>query len=622
MFRPLDFYIARLDAAYADRAHFIRLKARLLAVFNFVVLAWVPINVVKVLWVQPPFIGWRIAVNLCIVLAAFWSLRQVRRGRLEAAGDGLALVLVLPSHALLLLAPAYVEPLGAAIQLFVLDLVFLLVAVVFASRRVAVGILVIVVASMWWLHAHTLSHEPIDGSLAFAANTLLRDGLFTIAFIFLLGVTLVRMIEAANRHSEQALNETRAVNENLEHLVSERTSALADATRQAQESARAKGEFLANMSHEIRTPLNGIIGSTDLLRHRPDLSPAAAEHVRIIAESGDLLLRLLGDILDFSKIEAGQLELERHPFELTPIVADTVALLAGKAAAGGVQFEFTIAPGLPSHVTGDSYRLRQVLLNLASNAVKFTPAGGHVQVTVSSDAPQADPVPLRFEVRDSGIGMDPATMARIFERFTQADSSTTRRFGGTGLGLSISTHLVGLMGGKLEVESAPGHGSRFFFTLALPCVSAPLPDAPVAAPLKADLRLHVLVAEDNAVNRSILAAQLKQLGCRYSMAHDGEEALAALASASLPDVILMDCHMPKLDGWETTRRLRSWSGDPQALRQRAATIPVVALTAAALPEERQRCIDAGMNEFLSKPVRLAELHDVLRRFTPAPVERG
>jgi len=423
----------------------------------------------------------------------------------------------------------------------------------------------------------------------------------------------VRMIEAANERSEQALRETRTTNENLEGLVAERTRELESAILQAQASAQAKSEFLANMSHEIRTPLNGIIGSSDLLRLRSDLPPHAAEHVRIIAESGDLLLRLLGDILDFSKIEAGQLQLDRHPFELASTVADTMALMTSKAAAGGVQLQFDVAPNLPPQVLGDSYRLRQVLLNLTSNAVKFTPTGGRVQVTVRAEEAAADPVRVRFEVRDSGIGMDEATIVRVFERFTQADTSTTRRYGGSGLGLAISTHLVELMGGELEVESAPGKGSVFFFALSFPRVTTPVIEAPMAK-INAHLGLDVLVVEDNPMNRAILAAQLARLGCRHTVALDGQEALTALARAPAPDLVLMDGHMPNLDGWETTRRIRAWFDDENPQLRRAAVVPIVALTAAALPEERWRCLDAGMNEFLAKPVRLADLHNVLRRY--------
>lgn len=611
--RLIKVLVARLDAIYANASHFARLKARLLATFNALILVWLPINAVKLVWIDAPHLALRLTLNLCMISAALYSLHRLRRGQLEAAGNGLALGLIVPMHAFLFFSPNFFQPLGTGVQLLAFDLVFMLVTVVFASLRVAIFVLAVVVASLVWFYSTVTQLHPIPGSLGFVADTLLRDGLIAVAFLFLLGLTVMQMIVAANRRSEHALRETQAMNETLERLVAERTEALTIATQQAQSSARAKGEFLANMSHEIRTPLNGIIGSSDLLRHRRDLPPAAAEHVRVIAESGDLLLRLLGDILDFSKIEAGQLELEEHTFELESVVGNTVALLANRAAAGGVQLECTVARDLPPHVAGDSYRLRQVLLNLASNALKFTTAGGRVDVKVSSPEPQADPVPVRFEVRDTGIGMDEATIARVFERFMQADSSTTRRFGGTGLGLAISSHLVRLMGGKLEVDSAPGRGSSFHFTLRLARRTALAEESAAAASIEANLGLLVFVAEDNAVNRSILGAQLTQLGCRHTMVHDGAEALAALARGPMPDVVLMDCHMPNLDGWEATRRLRAWVDDRDAARRQVAALPIVALTAAALPEERQRCVEAGMDEFLSKPVRLADLHATLRR---------
>jgi signal transduction histidine kinase/AmiR/NasT family two-component response regulator len=614
MIQPLARFVARLDSVYSDRSYFTRLKARLLAAFMGLILVWIPLNVVKVLWVQPPYLPARLAVCVAFAAIALWALHEVRTGRLERAGNGLALGFVAAAHALLFLTPIYREPLGAAVQLFAFDLVFLLLTVVFAARRIAVVVLAFMVASQLWFYLHALRPGQAMGSVLFAADTLIRDGLFAILFVFCLAVTLVQMIAAANRHSEKALRETREAKENLEAVVAERTRALEAATREAQEASRAKSEFLANMSHEIRTPLNGIIASSDLLRHRRDLAGQTAEHVRIIAESGDLLLKLLGDILDLSKIEARQLQFEQHPVDLPAVVADTVALLGGKAMGGQVRLGFSVASNLPSHVAGDSYRLRQVLLNLASNAIKFTPPEGRVQIKVTSDAPEEEPVRLRFEVRDSGIGMDAATIKRVFERFTQADTSTTRRYGGSGLGLAISSHLVRLMGGKIEVESVPGHGSCFFFSLTLPRTAAPFVELPMATSVETELGLNVFVVEDNAVNRSIIGAQLKQLGCDYVMARDGEEALIALLAGARPDVILMDCHMPKLDGWETTRRLRSWASNDDPAQQRLAAIPIIALTAAALPEERQRCLEAGMDRFLPKPVRLAELRDMLQCF--------
>jgi signal transduction histidine kinase/ActR/RegA family two-component response regulator len=460
----------------------------------------------------------------------------------------------------------------------------------------------------------------------FAADTLLRDGLFAMCFVFCLGITLSRMASAAHVRSEQALRETRNVNENLGRIVAERTKELEAASERATAASRAKGDFLANMSHEIRTPLNGIIASSDLLLRRPDLTPTAAEHARLIAASGDLLLKLLGDILDFSKIEAGQLTLETHPFDLQHTLADVVALMANKAGPTLVRVHLDVSRELPRYFAADSYRLRQVLLNLLSNAVKFTPNGGSVQVVVRADEAKGQNQSVRFEVRDTGIGMDAATVARIFERFTQADSSTTRRYGGSGLGLAISSRLVEMMGGRLAVESTPGRGSLFHFTLNLP-VATSAPDlSAMAETVEVKLGLQVLIVEDNAVNRKILESQLVQLGCSVKVALDGAEALRVLDTAPLPDVVLMDCHMPTLDGWETTRRVRGWIDDAQLQRRAAATLPIIALTAAALPEERERCRAAGMDDFVAKPVKLADLHRVLlprsfRRAAPlaAPV---
>ncbi len=603
-------YLDRLDAVYRDRPYFVGQKARLLAAFNALMLVFVPINIVKMCLFPPPFFAIRLGFNAIFVGTALFSLRALQRGKQDLAGSGLALALVGSIHATAVFFGEYLEPLATAIQIFAVDMVFLLFAIVFARRRMAGLVLVIALAGHIAYYVRALHGPHIAGSVSFAADTLLRDGMFALVFIFSLGITLAHLIEAAHRRSEEALAETRRTNENLGRLVSERTQDLERATQQAESASRAKSEFLANMSHEIRTPLNGIIASSDLLLRRPDLSPEAAEHARLIAESGDLLLKLLGDILDFSKIEAGQLEFERRPFDLEPLVVDTVALIAPRAAASGVRLESSVAPGVGPHVEGDSYRLRQVLLNLLSNAIKFTPAGGCVQLAVAAAPGGA----VQFEVRDTGIGMDAATLGRIFERFTQADSSTTRRFGGTGLGLAISSRLVTMMGGRIDVESAPGKGSVFRVTLPLRAIE-PTPPAPATpVPAKTNLNLRVLVAEDNAVNRKILGAQLTQLGCGYTIVVDGVAALEALQQPPLPQVILMDCHMPNLDGWETTRRLRSWAEDAETTKRHASRLPVVALTAAALPEERIRCTEAGMNDFIAKPVKLAELQRVLASF--------
>jgi signal transduction histidine kinase/CheY-like chemotaxis protein len=615
--------LAGIDAAYPERTYFTRLKARLLVGLCALLLCVVPLNVAKLVIVQPPFVERRLLANAILLLSTAVALHWARHGRLERAGNLLSATFIVCAHALIFLGPAYLQPLATAIQLFAADVVFLLVALVFASRWVTTGLVAVMLTSHLWFHHHALRQAPVAGSLEFAAGTLLRDGLLASAIVFVLGLALVVMIEAAHRRSEQALRETDATNDNLERLVAARTRELSAASERAQSSARAKSEFLANMSHEIRTPLHGIVASADLLRRRTDLPAAAADQIRVVAESGDVLLHLLGDILDFSKIEAGQLPLDPHPFSPATLVHGSVEFLAGKARLGGITVETLLPAGLPAALQGDSHRLRQVLLNLLSNAIKFTPHGGHIVVEVAlENAAQPGHARLRFEVRDTGIGMDTATMIRVFERFTQADTSTTRRYGGTGLGLSISAQLVRLMGGKLEVRSVPEKGSTFSFSLEFPLTSAapasPPPPAAAEPPIvSAPLGIRILVVEDNAVNRKILQAQLAKLGCPREEAEDGVQALAALSRAPLPDVVLMDCHMPELDGWETTRRLRAWADDSDAVRRVAARLPVIALTAAALQEERQRCRAAGMTDFVAKPVKLPELRDALLRARPA-----
>ncbi len=452
--------------------------------------------------------------------------------------------------------------------------------------------------------------SQMDDSMAFVAATLRREGILTLLVIFMIGTALVRMIAAANRRSHDALQATRATNDKLEYLVDIRNRDLAAASECADAASRAQSDFLANMSHEIRTPLNGIIAASELIQRHPQLPAEADEHARLVTESGELLLKLLGDILDFSKIEAGELRLEAHPFRLKPLLVDTMALIETRAASQNISLGYTIGGDLSESFSGDSFRLRQIILNLLSNAVKFTPADGEIHLRAESSSKSSATPQIRFTVKDTGIGMDAETVERIFSRFTQADSSTTRRFGGTGLGLAISARLVKMMGGQIEVKSTPDKGSTFSFDLPLEPTATISKSAPSSPQSLKALGLHVLIVEDNQVNQQILGAQLRELGCTSALAADGVEALDALRNAPLPDIILMDCHMPNMDGWEATRRIRTWASDPEASLQSrtAALLPIVALTAATLPAEQTRCVDAGMDFFIAKPVKLAELH--------------
>ena len=622
--RVFNTYLKRLASAYREQPYFFGLRARMLAGFSLLLIVMVPLNTAKLLWVMPPLVMYRLAFNVCMGCGALIALRWVGKGKLDRAGNMLVLASVLPVYAITLFAPNYQDPLAAAILMFVFGVVFLLLSLVFATRAISVGVLSLIVMNQFSLHYDRLRTGPGGGSTEFAANTLLRDGLIAMGIIFCLGITLVRMIETAHRRSEEALKETRETNKNLGSLVAERTSELEAATERANEASRAKDDFLANMSHEIRTPLNGIIASADLLRHRADIPAEAAEQVRIIAESGELLLNHLSDILDFSKIEAGLLTLEKHRFELAPLVADCVTLLAPKAAQCRLQLDCTVALSLAPTFEGDSFRLRQVLLNLVANAIKFTPPDGNVRLAITSADPQANPVLIRFEVRDTGIGMDDFVKRRLFERFSQADSSTTRRYGGTGLGLAISSRIVAIMGGRIEVESAPGRGSSFYFTVPFRRSEVVTFVETAVKPKLVNLGLRVLVVEDNLMNRKIIGAQLATLGCTHTIAVDGVEALAKLKEDLLPDVVMMDCHMPNLDGWEATRRIRAWgaAGGATPQMQAAGCLPIVALTAAVLPEERARCLEIGMNDFLAKPVKLAELQRALEPFVRSAEPAG
>jgi signal transduction histidine kinase/CheY-like chemotaxis protein len=367
------------------------------------------------------------------------------------------------------------------------------------------------------------------------------------------------------------------------------------------DASRAKSQFLASMSHEIRTPLNAIIGSADLLG-ADGLDADRTELVETIRCASESLLSLVNGVLDMGKIEAGKLELEQAPFSIHNVVADTLRLVALLADAKGLELRSSIGAGLDRSVRGDGARLRQVLLNLMQNAVKFT-ARGSIAMSAAVVAERNGEIVARFEIEDTGIGIPQESLQRIFEPFEQADRSTTRRYGGTGLGLSISRQLVALMGGsKLSAESAVGRGSRFWFDLALPLAQ----DA--ASPgmrERQDSRVKLLLVEDNAMNRKLAQTQVRMLGHDLQIAACGEDALELLGRETF-DVVLMDLHMPGIDGIETTRRLRAHeSGDRR--------VPVIAMTASTFEEDRKACLDAGMDGFLPKPVRLDDLRDSLRR---------
>jgi len=423
---------------------------------------------------------------------------------------------------------------------------------------------------------------------------------------------LASMLHVSDLKTVGQPDDLAALSDLIARLVAEREASrleLEHARDAAEAANRAKSQFLANMSHEIRTPMNGILGMTELVLDS-ELTAEQREFVGIVKNSAEALLGIINDILDFSKIEAGMLTIEQIPCNLQQLLSDTTQPLALLATGKQLAFSMKLAPELPEQILCDPVRLRQVLTNLIGNAIKFT-AHGSVCLAVDHVASTDIPPVLRFSVRDTGIGIPPDRIDHIFEAFTQADNSTTREFGGTGLGLSITRRLIELQGGRIGVNSRPGEGSEFHFTLPLRSAEAAgqaSPTETVSMPDSGSNHQRILLAEDNPVNQKLALVLLQRRGYQVEVASNGAEAVAAWQRGGYA-LILMDMQMPEMGGIEATEIIRaseSKAGMPRT--------PIIAMTANAMDEDRERCLDAGMDDYLSKPINADKLFRCLAQW--------
>jgi signal transduction histidine kinase/CheY-like chemotaxis protein len=544
-------------------------------------------------------------VGLNLLYAAFsWQLLR-RHWRLDARVD-LSLVLF---HLDLLVWLPNLHHLEAGNLFFAY---FLLVRVIdqvgFGFRR-----------AFYFAHAVTLTYVlyGVASSLLAPERVALADRLTIAAIMYLLGLYFAAtglVTERLRNRNREAIRAARTLVDSLEQkavALEQQKLELDAARRDAEQASRAMSEFLAVTSHEIRTPMNGVLGAAELLIGTP-LSPQQQGYVRIAHRSATALLRLIDDVLDISRIEAGKFTLTPTEVDLRALVDEAVELVALSIRDKAIGVHSEVSPRLAERVVTDPLRLRQLLVNLLHNAGKFTERGS-VRLSVVVLGESGDTQRVRFSVRDTGVGIAPEQLESIFNAFMQVDSSSTRRHGGSGLGLAIVKELAALMQGQVHVESRLGVGSHFYADLPLQRALDAPPRPQVPAPTDDGLPVAVLVADDDPINQLVVAEMLRNLGCEVDVVDDGDAADQAVRAGRY-DIVFMDCHMPTLDGYEATRRIRAREPADGATDGAPPTI-IVALTADSLPSDRQRCLDAGMNDFLTKPVSSSQLSATIERWT-------